>query len=184
MIDAYTVEKTICDAKKIRKMYEIPYENWENEKKILTWIGVVVNVFAKKYVLALYQLLNVSFRTIANSVGTVCFGLKRNLVWKFHRNYSVLKSNFTYISAHQAWQLCTINMRCRSTENQHFELIYLHSNQNHRTTDQSILHTIYAASISNVSLSAKSKKKKNVLYWLIDTNVVYMYNQKAHTQSR
>lgn len=31
----------------------------------------MVNVLAKKYVLALYQLLNVSFRTIASSVGTV-----------------------------------------------------------------------------------------------------------------
>lgn len=45
--------------------------NYSIEKTPLrTCIGVVVSVVARKYVRTLYQLLNVSFRTISSSVGT------------------------------------------------------------------------------------------------------------------
>lgn len=74
---------------------------------VLTCIGNVVSIFAKKYVLSLYQLLKVSFFMMDISDGTKNANNIESINYK-------KTARATYISTHWALLKYTTNMQCQS----------------------------------------------------------------------
>lgn len=65
---------------------------------------MVVTKFAKKYVRALYQLLNVSFRTIASSVGT----MEKKSLYSLAVIFDELKEKFKLFTFQNARHNCGV----------------------------------------------------------------------------